>query len=95
MTRHEAKDGARKVRREPRRRGRRSSNGWRCPRCRSTGDPRACACMRQLRRRLDDARDHLRAGRRGMGETELAQASLLLDLLQKDAVKARGGYTGG
>lgn len=51
--------------------------------------------MRQLRRRLDDARAHLRAGRPAMGETELAQASQLLDLLQKDAIKARGGDTGG
>lgn len=104
MTRHEAHDGAQraqKERRSPRHRPRQARpqtaarGAWRCARCGSTGDPRTCVCMRQIRRRLDDARTHLRAGRPSMGETELAQASQLLNLLQKDAIKASGRDTGG
>jgi hypothetical protein len=51
--------------------------------------------MRQLRRRLDEIRRHLRRGSPGAAEVELACASELLDLLQKDAIKASGGNTGG
>jgi hypothetical protein len=104
MTRHEAHDDAERAQEERRRerhRARRSRpqaaarGSWRCPRCGEASDPRNCGCMRQLRRRLDEIRRHLRRGSPGAAEVELACASELLDLLQKDAIKASGGNSGG
>ena len=61
---------------------------YRCPRCRQTGDPRTCNCMRRVKRHLDEAKRHFRCGRPGMGEREVVQARELLGLLEADATVA-------
>lgn len=51
--------------------------------------------MRTLRRYIEEAADYVKAGRSLKALEPLAQATELMRLLGLDAVKARGGRTGG
>lgn len=57
----------------------------RCPRCDQVGDPRACNCMRRLRRYSEEARRLLRAGHPTKAMGQLAELDKLLELLSRDA----------
>jgi hypothetical protein len=62
---------------------------WRCPRCRSEGDPRSCACMRQVVDALERTRREIRMGHASHALSELAAATETLRLLGLDAGHAR------
>jgi hypothetical protein len=67
-----------------RREVRRSSARGGCPRC-GDRELRTCKCMKEIRRRIGEARHHLRLGRPSMARSELANADRLMELLSKDA----------
>ena len=56
-----------------------------CPRCKEKGDPRSCACMRTLARRLREVRHELNMGRPTHAGGQLREAERMTELLALDA----------